>query len=149
MYIRGKRWRGNVYKQSTEYSDQYETNFECLIMKILFNGKDIKIICVVYRSESVKVIFFLMNLKNYSLSYMKKNMTSLSLGISRFHHDTLVESCDLSKYKTLLNCYFLSVRNFLPTRLTATSATCLDHVIPSYPVYTKTLKLTTSDHYAV
>ena len=66
-----------------------------------------------------------------------------------FNLDTLVESCDLSKYKNLLNCYSLSVRIFLPTRVTATSATCLDHVITSYPVNTKILKLTISDHYAV
>ena len=71
-----------IKNQLSIHPVQYETNFECLIMKILFNEKEIKIICVVHRPESVKVNFFLMSLKNYSIFYKNKNLISLSLGIS-------------------------------------------------------------------
>ena len=116
-------------------------------MKTLFNKKDIKIICVVYRPESVKINFFLDEFEKLLIFLHEQKHDIIIFG--DFNIDTLVESCDLSKYKNLLTCYSLSVRNFLPTRVTATSATCLDHVIPNYRVNTKTFTLTISDHYAV
>ena len=79
-------------------------------------------------------------------SNLYASFTDLRVAKSSFE---LVESCDLSKYKSLLNCYSLSVRNFLPTRVNATNATYLDHVVTSYPKNTEYLKLTISDHYAV
>ena len=76
---------------------------------------------------------------------MKKKCDKIILG--DFKLDTLVESCDRSKYKNLLNCFSLSGTNFLHSRVTSTSATWLDHVISSYPVNANTIKLTISEHY--
>ena len=93
--------------------------------------------CLIFLHEFEKLLIFQQEQKRDIIVFRDLNT------------DTMVESCDLSMYKNLLICYSLSIRNFLSTRVTATSATCLDHVITSCLVNTKTLKLTISDHYAV
>ena len=43
----------------------------------------------------------------------------------------------------------LQKRNFEPTRVTPTSATCIDHILTRNEVSTETIKTTISDHYTV
>ena len=136
-----------VSNQLSMHPIHFETNLECLIMKILFNENDTKIICILYRPDSVKINFFLDEFEKL-LAFLHEQKHDIIL-FGDFNIDTLVESCDLWKYKNVLNSYSLSIRNFLPTRVTATSATCLDHAITFFPVNTKTIKMTISDHYAV
>ena len=75
------------------FKQQKNTKSPSLIMKILFNEKDIKIICVVYRPESVKVNFFLDEFEK--LNFLQEQKLIIIFGV--FNIDTLVESCDLSK----------------------------------------------------
>ena len=64
-----------------------------------------------------------------------------------FNIDTIVESKEMKDYENLLTAYDYRKQNVLPTRVTPTSATCLDHVITSFSVSTETNNTSFSDHY--
>ena len=49
----------------------------------------------------------------------------------------------------MLAAYGYEIQNSSPTRVTSTSATCLDHVISCFPIETRTIKISISDHYAL
>ena len=49
----------------------------------------------------------------------------------------------------MLLAFDFKCQNFEPTRVTATSSTCLDHVITSYQLKTETIQTTMSDHFTV
>ena len=66
-----------------------------------------------------------------------------------FNIDTIANSKDKYDYETLLLAFDFKCQNFEPTRVTATSSTCLDHVITSYQVKTETIQTTMSDHFTV
>ena len=66
-----------------------------------------------------------------------------------FNIDTIANSKDKYDYETLLLAFDFKRQNFEPTRITATSSTCLDHVITSYQVKTETIQTTMSDHFTV
>ena len=66
-----------------------------------------------------------------------------------FNIDTIIESKDKSDYEKLLLAFDFKRQNFEPTRVTPTSATCLDHIVTSYQINTETIKTTISDHYTV
>ena len=66
-----------------------------------------------------------------------------------FNIDTLKPSYEKTKYEKMIQSYGYKIRNFEATRVTATSAICLDYVITSSMVETKTITKTISDHYAV
>ena len=66
-----------------------------------------------------------------------------------FNIDTIANSKDKYDYETLLLAFDFSCQNCEPTRVTATSATCLVHVITRYQVKTETIQTTMSDHFTV
>ena len=66
-----------------------------------------------------------------------------------FNIDTLNEHKDKRDYTNLLAAYDFQVQNFLPTRVTLTSKTCLDHMITEGTVNTETIQTTISDHFTV
>ena len=66
-----------------------------------------------------------------------------------FNINKLVENSELINYTNLLAAYGFKIQNSEPTRVTSTTATCLDHIISSNDINTKTVKITISDHYAI
>ena len=66
-----------------------------------------------------------------------------------FNIDTLVESEEMKDYENLLTAFDYRKQNILPTRVTPTSATCLDHVIASISVSTETVNTSFSDDFTV
>ena len=66
-----------------------------------------------------------------------------------FNIDMLKPSYKKTKYENLIQSYGYRIRNYQATRVTETSATCLDHVTTSSMVETRTITITISDHYAV
>ena len=62
-----------------------------------------------------------------------------------FNFDTTVESKQMKDYENLLTAFDYRKQNFLPTRVTPTSATCLDQVIASFSVSTETVNKSFSD----
>ena len=66
-----------------------------------------------------------------------------------FNVDTLTADNEKHQYTNMLAAYGFAVQNNSPTRITSTTATCLDHVICSYPNETETLTITICDHFAL
>ena len=66
-----------------------------------------------------------------------------------FNMDTIKKSKGKSDYEKLPLAFDFKPQIFEPTRVTPTSTTCLDHIVPSYQIDTETIKITISDHYTV
>ena len=124
----------------------FTSDLECLIIKVMGSNRIEKNFCVVYRPQNTinrfiedldKLFAFLRNLKEETLIFRDFNI------------DTLKPSYEKTKHEILTQSYGYRIRNYQATRVTATSATCLDHVITSSIVETKTITITISDHYAV
>ena len=90
---------------------------------------------------------FLPDLENL-LNFLR-SLNDDSMIFGDFNIDTLVESKEMKDYKNLLTAFYYRKQNILLTRVTPTSATCLDHVITSFSVSTETVNTSFSDHYTV
>ena len=66
-----------------------------------------------------------------------------------FNIDTIKVSQDKSDYEKLLLAFDFKRQNVEPTRVTPTSATCLNHIVISYQINTEIIKTTISDHFIV
>ena len=66
-----------------------------------------------------------------------------------FNIDTLKDDLDRKKYVALLEAYNFQIQNKLPTRVTPSSKSCIDHMITQNVVCTQTLPTTISDHFTV
>ena len=101
------------------------------------------------------MVFRPQNSINQFIEYLDKlfaflrNLKEETLIFGDFNLDTLKPSYEKTKYENLIQSYEYKNRNFEATRVTATSATFLDHVITSSMVETKTITITISDRYAV
>ena len=126
---------------------EFQSAIECLIIQTNFDTKAIRNLCVIYRPHSHKTPRFLQEFEKL-LEFLRrlKNDTILC---GDFNIDTIKESKDKSEYEKLLLAFDFERQNFEPTRVTPTSATCLDHIVTSYQINTETIKTTISDHYAV
>ena len=65
-----------------------------------------------------------------------------------FNTDTIKDS-KKTDFDKLLTAYDFQRKNSEPTRVTPTSATCLDHILTRYQTNTETNKTRISDHYTV
>ena len=61
----------------------------------------------------------------------------------------IVESKEMKDYEKRPTAFVYRKQNILSTRVTPTSATCLDHVITSFSVSIETGNTSFSDHYTV
>ena len=125
----------------------FETDIECLIIKITRENKTLYNICAIYRPETVKINNFLGYLEN--LLYFLKGLPGETLLFGDFNIDTLKDDLDKKKYMALLEAYDFEIQNNLPTRVTPTSKSCIDHMITQNVVCTETLPTTISDHFTV
>ena len=66
-----------------------------------------------------------------------------------FNISTLKDGLDKKKYAALLEVYDFEIQNKLPTRVTHTSKSCIDHMITQNIVCSETLLTTISDHFTV
>ena len=76
-------------------------------------------------------------------------MNDDSMIFGDFNIDKIVESKEKKDYDNRLTAFDYRKQSILPTRVTPTSATCLDHVITSFSVSTETVNTSFSDHYTV
>ena len=90
---------------------------------------------------------FLPDLENLLNFLPSLNDDSMIFG--DFNIDTIVDRKEMKAYENLLTAFDYRKQNILPTRVTPTSATCLDHVITSFSVATETVNTSFSDHYTV
>ena len=90
-----------------------------------------------FLSEFENLLQFLRKLKNDTVLF------------GDFNIDCLKYSLDRTNYENILSAYNYKRQNSEPTRVTATSSTCIDHLITSYQVEHKTIKSTINDHYSV
>ena len=66
-----------------------------------------------------------------------------------FNIDTIKDSKEKLDFENLLLAYDFKQQKSDPSRVTPTSATCIDHISISYQMNTETIKTTISDHYTV
>ena len=124
----------------------FKTDIECLIIKITSDNKTLYNICSIYRPETIKINNFIGYLE--TLLYFLKGLPGETLLFGDFNIDTLKDDLDRKKYVALLEAYDFEIQNKLPTRVTPTSKSCIDHMI-SQNVCTETLPTTISDHFTV
>ena len=126
---------------------EYESELECLIGTFTFSKGNKKNFCVVYRPDSVLYSKFL-ELMESLLSFLRSQKNDCII-FGDFNINTLIENSESINYTNLLAAYGFKIQNSEPTRVTSTTATCLDHIISSNEINTKTVKITISDHYAI
>ena len=135
-------------KNGIEFSPiAFDADIECKILKIKFSDDDVKLVCVVYRPETMRLTQFFPKFEHVLHFINSFNHESIIFG--DFNIDTLKTDCDLENYVSLLNAYDFQLRNFEPTRVTPKSRTCIDHMISQNDILTETVKTTISDHYSV
>ena len=108
---------------------------------------NIKNFCVVYWPDGVKFTVFLGFFESLLL-FLKRLKHDCTL-FEDFNIDNLTHDNEKQNYVNLLAAYGYEIQNSLPTRVTTTSSSCLDHVISCFPIESKTVKVTISDHYAL
>ena len=104
-------------------------------------------ICSIYRPQTIKINNFISYLE--TLLYFLKGLPGETLLFGDFNIDTLKDDLDRKKYVALLEAYDFEIQNKLPTRVTPTSKSCIDHMITQNVVCTETLPTTISDHFTV
>ena len=125
----------------------FKTDIECLIIKITSENKTLYKICSLYRQETIKIN----NLIGYleTLLYFLKGLPGETLLFGDMNIDTLKDDLDRKKYVAFLEAYDFEIQNKLPTRVTPTSKSCIDHLITQNVVCTQTLPTTISDQFTV
>lgn len=136
-----------VHESLTYKRIDYTSKIECAIIEICFNDNQYRNICLVYRPHINKMSHFLPEFENL-LQFLRKLKYDTVL-FGDFNIDSLKYSTDRINYDNVLSAYNFKRQNNEPTRVTATSSTCIDHLITSYQVENKTIKSTISDHYSV
>ena len=116
-------------------------------MQVIFSDSDVKNFCAVYRPETFRLSKFFPEFE--VLLHFLKTLKGEKTIFGDFNIDTLNEHKDKTDYTNLLASYDFQVQNFLPTRVTPTSKTCLDHLITERTVNTETIQTTISDHFTV
>ena len=146
-----KRRSGGVavyVKEGIRYrSIELQTQKECSIMQVIFSDSDVKNFCAVYRPETFRLSKFFPEFE--VLLHFLKTLKGEKTIFGDFNIDTLNEHKDKTDYTSLLASYDFQVQNCLPTRVTPTSKTCLDHLITERTVNTETIQTTISDHFTV
>ncbi|KAG6453216.1 hypothetical protein O3G_MSEX008022 [Manduca sexta] len=96
------------------------------------------IILYVYRPPSSNILAFISKMEDI-LKKLKMNNNILVCG--DFNIDLLVDSTDKRLFLNLLQSFNLNCQFLEPTRLTTTSATCIDNVISNFKINSKELLL--------
>ena len=117
------------------------------MFRVKFGPDKYRIFCVIYRPQSHKMKQFLPDLENL-LNFLR-SLNDHSMIFGDFNIDTIVKSKEMKDYENRLTAFDYRKQNILPTRVTPTSATCLDHVITSFSVSTETVITSFTDHYTV
>ena len=125
----------------------FKTDIECLIIKITSENKTLYNICSIYRPETIKINNFIGYLETL-LSFLK-GLPGETLLFGDFNIDTSKDDLDRKKYVAILEAYDFEIQNKLPTRVTPTSKSCIDHMITQNVVCTETLPTTICDHFTV
>ena len=135
-------------KEDIEYQIlEYESELECLAGTFKFDEANTKSFCVIYRPDAVRFGKFLELFE--SLLEFLSTLKNDCIIFGDFNVDTLVDDSENKQYLNLLRAYGFSVQNNEPTRVTSTTATCIDHVSAKSFLKIKTMKLTISDHYGL
>ena len=124
----------------------FAIDIECKLLEIQFNVDDVKLVCVVYRPETMRLTQFFPKFEEVLHFINSFNHDSILFG--DFNIDTLKTDRDHENYVSLLSTYDFQLRNFEPTRVTPKSKTCIDHMISPNDILTDTIKTTISDHYS-
>ena len=125
----------------------FKTDMQCLIIKITSENKTLYNICSIYRPETTKINNFIGYLE--TLLYFLKGLPRERLLFGHFNIDTLKDDLDRKKYVAFMEAYDFELQNKLPTRVTPTSKSCIDHMITQNVVCIRTLPTTISDHFTV
>ena len=146
-----KRRSGGVafyFKKGIKYYPiEFQTNIACSVYRVHLDSSNCRIFCVIYRPPSFKLNQFFSELEN--LLHFLKSLNDESLIYGDFNIDMLKNEKVKKEYVNLLLAYGFKVQNLLPTRVTPTSKTCIDHMITTKDQKTETLETTISDHFAV
>ena len=126
---------------------EFQCDIECPIIKTFFHAKIIRNFGVIYRPHSLNIPNFLQAFEH--LLEFLRNLKHDTILCGEFNIDTIKESKEKLDYENLLLAYDFKRQNSVPTRVTPTSATCLDHISTSYQINTGTIKTTFGDHYTV
>ena len=103
--------------------------------------------CAVYNPETFGFIKIFPELE--VLLHFLNTLKGEKIIFGHFNNDTLEKHKDQTDYTNLLAAYNFQVRNFLPTRVTPTSTTCLDHMITDRTLNPETILTAISDHFTV
>ena len=127
---------------------EFQCEIECLIIQTTSHANIIRNFCVIYRPHSLKIPNFLQAFEH--LLEFLRNLKHDTILCGDFNIDIIKDSKEKLEYENLLLAYDFKRQNSDPTRVTPTSATCLDHISStSYQIKTETIKTTISDHYTV
>ena len=118
----------------------------------MINEKDydlsIQNFCVIYRPDALNFVVFMELLEQLLIHLRTLKQDCILFG--DFNVDTLTADNEQHQYTNMLAAYgFAAVQNNSPTRVTSTTATCLNHIMSSFPIETETIKITISDHFAL
>ena len=122
----------------------FETDIGCLIIKIT---REIKTLYKIYRPETVEINNFIDHLENGL--YFLNGWPGETLLFGDFNIDTLIDDLHKKYYVALLRAFDFEIQNKLPTSVTPTSKSCIDHIITRNVVCPETLPTTISDHFTV
>ena len=126
---------------------EYESGIECAIINVCIDFETFRNFCVVYRPDSKKLKTFMPEFEDL-LNFLR-TLKHDTVILGDFNIDTIKESKFKTVYENVLRAYDFERQNSEPTRVTPTTATCLDHIITSYPINTMTISTTISDHFTV
>ena len=124
----------------------FESAIEHVIVEIAFANNSRISFCLVYRPQRCRLTTFMPEFEK--LLFRLKTLNIETTIFCDFNIDTLVKSTHkkLSQSSRLIN---YENQNFEPTRVTATSSTCLDQVSATKPLQTETNQTTISVHYTL
>ena len=135
-------------KEGIEYEPiETSINIECQLIKVKYDHDLVKVFCVIYRPDTFRLTKF--SPKFEELLFFLKSLSYEIFIFGDFNINTLITDKDKVNYGNLLNSYDCKIQNTLPTRVTPTTKSCLDHWIASDELYTQTIETTISDHFTV
>ena len=106
-----------------------------------------KVLCVIYRPDTFRLTKCLPNFAE--LLFFLNSLSYESFIFCDFNINTLITDNDKVNYEKLLNSYDCKIQNTLPTRVTPTTKSFLDHSIAGDELCTQTIETTISDHFTV
>ena len=108
-------------------------------------------VCLMYRPPSINSKHFLTQFEDLLVSLNSKQCQN-SIIVGDINLDILDVSRNsrlIDEYKLILSFFGLFISNSEATRETASSSTCIDHIISKYDMSVTTLKTSLSDNYAL